>query len=85
MPVSRYKNNNTVTTSEYSYKDILKKRDVSYITHLSFKEFKVLRMRELANIDVINHTWESNDRFFKLSTFSEPPRPRIGSYPKHSS
>lgn len=68
MPVSRYKNNILVVTAEYPYKDILKKRDVSSITHLSFKEFKVLKMRDLEGIEIINHTWESSDRFFKLAS-----------------
>ena len=68
MPVSRYNKNIIVRTSEKEYEDILNRRGVSYIAHYSFKNFKVLKNRDLLGVDIINHTWERSDRFSKLSS-----------------
>lgn len=67
MPVSRYRKNKIVTTADTPYDDILKRRGVKYINHFSFKKFKILKVRNLVNVDVINHTWTSSDRFHKLA------------------
>lgn len=67
MAVSRYRNNTVTTTSGEEYADVLTSRGVNSITHYSFEAFKNLKIRDLLGIQVETHTWESSDRFFKLS------------------
>ena len=68
MPISRYKNNTIVRTGEAAYSDLLDKRGVPYISHFSFRKLKTLRLEDIADMSIINHTWQFNDRFFKLSS-----------------
>ena len=68
MPASRYKNNELVRTAGIEYFNILKKREKKFIDHLSFEPYKILRVRDLDNLDIINHTWVPSDRFFKLAS-----------------
>tara|TARA_Y100000114_G_scaffold45330_1_gene40961 strand:- start:4298 stop:4639 length:342 start_codon:yes stop_codon:yes gene_type:complete len=67
MPISRYADNTVVSTSDSSYSDLLTKRGVTSIIHYSFKEFKKLKIKDVIGISVASHTWQFNDRFFKLS------------------
>ena len=67
MPISRYKNNPIVITDSFDHKNLLDKRGVTQVTHFSFTKFKELKVRDILNINIINHTWESSDRLFKLS------------------
>tara|TARA_Y100001937_G_C7084500_1_gene314655 strand:- start:29 stop:370 length:342 start_codon:yes stop_codon:yes gene_type:complete len=68
MGISRYENNLVVRTSTIEYSDILDRRGVSFIDHVSFEKFKTLRVRDIIGIEVINHTWQPSDRFFKLAS-----------------
>tara|TARA_R100001510_G_C7648020_1_gene205330 strand:- start:1589 stop:1930 length:342 start_codon:yes stop_codon:yes gene_type:complete len=68
MPVSRYKKNDLVNTTNYEHENLLDKRGVRVITHYSFAQFKTLKIRDIANINIVTHTWESSDRFYKLSS-----------------
>ena len=67
MPVSRYANNRIVVTADTEYSDILQQRDLSSISHYSFRKFKTIKVKDLSQVTVLNHTWESQDRYFKLS------------------
>lgn len=67
MPVSRYSKNIVVRTDTSDYKTALDKRGVQYIDHFSFEKFKILRIRDIVGIKIVNHTWQASDRFFKLS------------------
>lgn len=67
MPVSRYKGKKIVVNNSIEYRDIFEGRGVSQVTHYSFEKLKSLKVDDIRNIDIIRHTWQSNDRFFKLS------------------
>ena len=67
MAVSRYRKNRLITTSNSSYADILKRRGVSFIDHFSFENFKILRMKDIQGLSVVNHTWQFSDRYYKLA------------------
>jgi|TARA_B100000282_G_scaffold296300_2_gene277817 hypothetical protein len=68
MGVSRYSRNAIVRTSEQSYNEILSNRGVSQIDHYAFRKFKILKVKDIQGIRLINHTWVSSDRFYKLSS-----------------
>tara|TARA_R100001440_G_scaffold75684_1_gene103553 strand:- start:3762 stop:4103 length:342 start_codon:yes stop_codon:yes gene_type:complete len=74
MPVSRYDKNKIIVNSDFEYKDILKERGVNQINHYSFEKLKRLKVKDIRNIDIVRHTWESSDRFFKLAAkyYSDP-------------
>tara|TARA_R100001224_G_C3927493_1_gene117500 strand:- start:221 stop:562 length:342 start_codon:yes stop_codon:yes gene_type:complete len=67
MPISRYKNNQIVVTDSFDHEELLNKRNVSQVTHFSFYRFKELKIRDVLDLNILNHTWESSDRLFKLS------------------
>tara|TARA_Y100000114_G_C11505328_1_gene206406 strand:- start:24 stop:365 length:342 start_codon:yes stop_codon:yes gene_type:complete len=67
MPVSRYSKNTIVRTESTDYKNVLDNRGVEHIDHYSFEKFKILKVRDIAGIQVVKHTWTSSDRFFKLA------------------
>ena len=68
MGVSRYSKNSIVRTSEISYDDALSRRGVSHIDHYSFEKFKILKIRDIEDIKLVDHIWVSSDRFYKLSS-----------------
>lgn len=67
MAVSRYKNNRIVVTDRFDHQELLNKRKVAQITHFSFYKFKELKVRDVLDLNILNHTWVSEDRLFKLS------------------
>ena len=67
MPKSRYDKNRIVTTTNSEHRDLLEKRGARFIDHYSFSSFKTLKIKDIANINIVTHTWESSDRFFKLA------------------
>lgn len=67
MPVSRYTKNKVVINDDEQYKDVFNNRGVNSITHFGFEKLKRLKVSDIANIDIVNHTWQSHDRFFKLA------------------
>ena len=68
MPVSRYKKNGLVRTAGIEYRKILEKREANFVDHFSFEPYKILKVKDVENLDIINHTWVPSDRFFKLSS-----------------
>lgn len=67
MPVSRYSKNRIVRTQSSDYKEVLNSRGVQYIDHYSFEKLKILKVSDVAGINIARHTWQSSDRFFKLA------------------
>ena len=67
MPKSRYDKNDLVTTTSFEHPDLLDKRGVRTVNHYSFTKFKTLRIKDIANVNIVIHTWQSSDRFFKLA------------------
>ena len=67
MPVSRYKENKILQNNAVEYKDAFINRGVTQITHYSFEKLKALKVEDIRNIDVVRHTWQSGDRYFKLA------------------
>ena len=67
MSVSRYRKNRIVTTSNSSYAEILENRGVSSINHFSLEKLKILRMKDVRKISIVNHTWQFSDRYHKLA------------------
>ena len=56
------------------YSDILSKRKTNFIDHFSFEPYKILRIADIENMEIVNHTWVASDRFFKLADefYSDP-------------
>lgn len=68
MPISRYNKNKVTTVGRYEHDELLEKREVQNITVYSFKQFKTIKIRDIRNINIVNHIWESSDRFYKLAS-----------------
>ena len=74
MPISRYRKNKIVTTSDIQYQEVLKQRGVAQISHYSFEKFKTLKLKDLSTVTILNHTWAFSDRYYKLAAeyYSDP-------------
>jgi len=64
---SRYDNRFLRIIADETYREILKKRNVTAIKQYSTPSFKYPTTAEMSDLHIINHAWKIGDRFYKLA------------------
>ena len=67
MGISRYRKTQLVSNARPEYSEIFSKRGLTDMLHFSFSKFKELKIRDIPDVMLNNHTWEPSDRYYKLA------------------
>ena len=70
MSISRYKNTGLVENSDARYSQEYKSRfkNLKHLQHLETTELRYPTFEELINFEIINRSWTTGDRFYKLAS-----------------
>lgn len=63
----RFNNRVRYDNSNENYKDLFEERNVNGIIHYSSPNFKYPTPQDISNFLIIEHTWQFNDSYYKLS------------------
>jgi len=64
---SRYDSREIALNNNKYYRELMKNRDVPYITQFRTARLKHPSVREINNLELIGHIWTVGDRFYKLA------------------
>ena len=65
--VSRYDATNIFLNTEEEYQQKFKERNTKFISQFATPNLSHPTIDEIASLDIVNHTWTTGDRFWKLS------------------
>lgn len=72
--MGRYNNRRIVENNTLEYEDFFRKRNVKKISHYSYPIFKEFILEDMADLEIIGHSWKIGDRLYKLaSIYYEDP------------
>ena len=67
MGISRYGTSTILDNSNPEYADIIGRRGVRSITHISFNKFKEILIKDIPGLQIESYIWKSSDKFYKLA------------------
>ena len=67
MAIKRDDLRSIVINDSKQYKNIFKKRNVSFVKQYKTKQLKYPTIRQVANLNITRHVWGVGDRYWKLA------------------
>ena len=67
MPTDRYQSRRTIVNTSYQYREIFKKRNVSFIEHYRSGRLRYPTPTQMRDLSIDNHIWVLGDKYWKLA------------------
>lgn len=64
---SRYEGREKVINDHESYRSLIKKKGLKFLNQYSTPELRYPTEDEISDLDLVGHTWQIGDRFYKLA------------------
>ena len=65
--VSRYDSRNIFSNAAEEYESLFEKRNIKVISQYTTPNMRHPTVKEISNLNIVNHAWREGDRFWKLA------------------